>query len=396
MVIRIFLLFFLIASVEAHQHKVTTEQQAADCQNIAVECGQTVTSAVAYDGKLWRVWSQQQQLYYQVSSDDGQHFLPAVKVNIAPEEISSRGENRVKIAFDRQGGVYLSWASPREKRFTADIRFSYSLDNGKSFSATTTINDDGLLAGHSFNEMQVSIDGKVSLIWLDSRDKLLAADKSTVKGSSIYFAKGWPRKNELAFSNQRLVSGTCQCCRLAFDVNQQGQAALLWRHIYQQNTREFALLTLDNEKVPVKVSDDRWHIDGCPHQGGALSIDSNNRYHMVWYNQGEKGKGIFYAHSDDQGSNISQPLAFGNNANNAAHPHMLSWKNRVDIVWLEANDQGYSLWHSTSRDYGKTFTAAKQLHNVNGSADRPFVIAGAKTPLVSWHSASQQHWISAL
>ncbi|GLX78768.1 lipoprotein [Thalassotalea insulae] len=396
MVRAIFVLFFLIASVKAHQHKATIGQRTTDCQHIAVECGQTVTSAVAPDGKIWRVWSQQQQLFYQVSSNDGQHFAPAIKVDIAPEEISSRGENRVKIAFDRQGGIYLSWASPREKRFTADIRFSYSLDNGQSFAVATTINDDGLLAGHSFNEMQVSDSGKVSLIWLDSRDKVLAADKSAVNGSSIYFAEGWPRKNDLAFNNQRLVSGTCQCCRLAFDTNQQGEAALLWRHIYQQNTREFALLTLDGKKEPVKVSDDRWQINGCPHQGGALSIDRNNRYHMTWYNQGEKGKGIFYAYSDDQGSHLSQPLAFGNNGKNAAHPHMLSWKNRVDIVWLEANDSGYSLWHSSSNDYGKTFTSAKQLHQVKGSADRPFVIAGSKSPLVSWHSANQQHWIHAL
>lgn len=371
----------------------STKQAKASCEKIEVACGKTVTSAFASNGDFWRVWSQQSQMYYQISTDNGQHFDHAKAVNIPKEKISARNENRPKIAFDSKQGVYLSWATPREKKYTADIRFSYSNDYGKSFSTPVTVNDDGLLAGHSFNEMVVNDKDEVSIVWLDGR---LKQRKDAGNGSAIFIATGNMTQATKQFINQEVVNGTCVCCRLSVDYNQQGNIAILWRHIYGDNIREFAVTTLGEQNKPYQVSHDHWKINGCPHQGGALSIDKSNRYHMVWYNQGDKGKGVFYGYSDTAGKSLSAPVAVGEQAAQAAHPHMSERDGVVDIVWTQFTGTEHQLWHQRSTDKGLNFGRAIVLATSAKGSDRPFIIQGKNNSFVSWHRFQQGHWISQL
>lgn len=376
-----------------HQGQKSAKQAKTSCQKIAVICGKTVTSAFAPNGDLWRVWSQQDNIYYQTSSDNGKNFGIAKAVVIPKEKISARNENRPKIAFDSKKGVYLSWATPREKKYTADIRYSYSSDYGKTFSTPITVNDDGLLTGHSFNEMVVNDENEVSIVWLDGR---LKQRKDANNGSAIFIASGNMTKTTTQFVNQEVVNGTCVCCRLAVDYNEQGKLAILWRHIYGDNIREFAITTLGEQSKPYQVSHDHWKINGCPHQGGALSIAKDNRYHMVWYNQGDKGKGIFYGYSDDAGKSLSLPLAVGKQAAQAAHPHMSEQNGVIDIVWTQFTGTEHQLWHQQSTDKGVTFGVAKVLATSTKGSDRPFIIQGENKSFVSWHRFQQGHWLSQL
>ncbi len=375
------------------------------CSSATIVCAQTVTSAFAPNGDLWRLWSHKSVMYYQISSDVGKNFSVAKQVMIPAEKISSRNENRPKIAFDNFNGVYLSWATPRERKYTADVRFSYSSDYGKTFSIPITVNNDNLLAGHSFNELLVTGNGDISIVWLDSRfSTQLKKQGKEANGSALFLAKANIRKSHSAvekftFPNQQLANGTCVCCRIAMDFNQQGELAVLWRHIYGDNIREFALLTLSKQQTkltPIQISYDHWKINGCPHQGGAISIDESNRYHMVWFNQGDKGKGIFYASSTDQGKTLTTPLSVGKQNAQASHPHLSQNGNNVDIVWTEFNGVEHQLWHQRSIDNGKTFLKATVLATSATGADRPFIIKNDEISIVSWQRPKEGHWIKIL
>lgn len=375
------------------QQKLSKNASQRDCEHIDIHCAKTATLEVAPNGDLWRLWSQNQHMYFQVSNNDGQHFNPAQQVNIPAEKISARNENRPKIAFDKAQNVYLSWAMPREKKYTADIRFSYSSDYGKTFSKPVTVNNDNLLTGHSFNELMVSDEGEVSIVWLDGR--LRGRDKSN-NGSAIFLGTGQLANGVIKFSNEALANGTCVCCRLATDYDTQGNLSVLWRHIYGDNIREFALLTLSKQKAPYQVSYDHWKINGCPHQGGGLSIDDKNRYHMVWFNIGDKGKGIFYANSDDAGKTLSTPLSVGDFTVQAAHPHVNVYQNQVDIVWTQYTGTEHELWHQVSYDRGKSFKPAKIIATSTNGSDRPFIVKRNNKRFISWHRNQQGHWVDKL
>ncbi|MEW6991836.1 exo-alpha-sialidase [Colwelliaceae bacterium 6441] len=405
--IALLIVFFVKSAVSAeHNHQAMIKKSAkATCEGHDITCAKTVTSAFAPNGDLWRVWALQEKMYYQISVDNGQTFLAAQQVNIPAEKISARNENRPKIAFDQFQGVYLSWAMPLEKKYTANIRFSYSKDYGKTFSTPITVNNDNLLTGHSFNELLVRDNGEVNIVWLDSRlSYQLKKQGKKTNGSSLYFATANPRAGEAIFSNQSLANGTCVCCRIAMDYNKQGELAIFWRHIYEDNIREFALLTLgkdgEGEKpssnAVIQISYDHWKINGCPHQGGGISIDQENRYHLVWFNQGDKGKGIFYASSTDQGKTLTPPLSVGDLQAQAAHPHVRQNNNVVDIVWTQFNGVEHQLWHQQSQDNGATFKKAKPVAKASSGSDRPFIIKQGDKNYVSWQRPKQGHWFKAL
>jgi hypothetical protein len=375
------------------------------CQSAEVKCAKTVTSAFAPNGDLWRLWTYQQKLFVQISPDNGATFSTRRALAIPAEKISARNENRPKIAFDHFNGVYLSWATPKQKKYTADVRFSYSNDYGKTFAKPITVNNDNLLAGHSFNELHVTDNGDVSIVWLDGRfSHKLRQQGEKSNGSALFLAQANFRaeKSDIpnTFTNQLLSNGTCVCCRIAIDVNQQGELAILWRHIYGDNIREFALLTVNQgeskQQQPYQISHDHWKINGCPHQGGAISIDENNRYHMVWFNQGDLGKGIFYASSDDQGKTLTKPTAVGLLSAQASHPHLNQNGKNIDIVWTQFTGIEHQLWHQRSTDNGKSFAPAVLLAKAENGADRPFIIKKRGKSYVSWQRPKQGHWLKAL
>lgn len=396
-------------SGNAHQHSVKTAKKTSvvTCEIADIRCAKTVTSAYAPNGDLWRLWVFNNTMWYQISDDHGARYTQPKAVPIAAENISARNENRPKIAFDNNRGVYLSWAMRREKKYTADIRFSYSEDYGKTFTDAITINNDNLLAGHSFNELHVTEQGDVSIVWLDGRlSHQLRKQGKKAKGSALYLGQANPREGIQDFTNVALANNTCVCCRIAIDENKQGKLAVFWRHIYGDNIREFALLTLNetqqsSNNLPVmqQISYDHWQIDGCPHQGGGISIDEQNQYHLVWFNQGTQGKGIFYAYSKDQGKSLSKPVAIGAQSIQAIHPNVVVSDNKVTLVWMAFNGETHELWMQQSQDGGKSFNEATILAEAEQGGDRPFLIKQGKLGkkhLVSWLRFNEDHWTQLL
>lgn len=382
----------------AHDHsaKKTKSKSGASCEAIDITCAKTVTSAFAPEGKLWRLYSADKQMFYSVSDDMGKHFGQPVKVDIEPEKISAKGENRPKLGFDGQGNVYISWAKPLKKRFTAQVRLSWSTDGGKHFAKPITVNNDGLEIGHSFNEMLVAKDGEVTLTWLDGRER---SKQPNYNGSALYLAQGRLRDGKFALSNTKLADQTCVCCRISMTYTADNKIAAMWRHIYDDNIRDHALLTFDKNTQAVKpsrVTFDQWQINGCPHQGPGLSIDQQNRYHMVWFNNGSKGKGLFYAYSDNGVAQQSKALSFGDLTAQASFAHVSSVDKTVDLVWTQFNGQSYQLLHKRSQDNGETFSKGTVISESTVGSDRPFVIKHNTRQFVSWHRPNLGHQVIAL
>lgn len=404
LILFVFTTFMLTESIAIsgeHNAKHSQTDQSLRCHEITIVCAKTATVAFAPNGDLWRLWTQDSSLYFQISEDSGAIFSEVKRVNIKQEVISARNESRPKIAFDKYQGVYLSWTTPKKEKYTADVRFAYSSDYGKTFTKPITVNNDNLVTGHRFNELAVSEEGDISIVWLDSRLLYqLRLEGKPTNGSALYLGKANYRKNETVFTNEQLANNTCVCCRIAIDYNAQGELAIFWRHIYGDNIREFALLTLKQEQgaqqSPYQISYDHWKINGCPHQGGGISVDEKNRYHMVWFNQGDAGKGIFYASSADYGKSLTKPISVGVQTAQAAHPHVMSNGNVVDIVWTQFTGTEHQLWHQQSTNNGKSFATAQLLATAVDGSDRPFIIKKDQKNYVSWHRAKHSHFMSVL
>ncbi|MCR4299576.1 MAG: glycoside hydrolase [Gallionella sp.] len=340
------------------------------------------------NGRLWLAAIRGQHIYVSYSDDRGVTRSVPVKVNAEPEYFLGDGENRPKIIV-RKGVIYVSYTQGLAKPMSGDIRFSRSTDGGKSFSAPITVNDNREIISHRFDSMAVNDKGHVYIAWLDKRDQS-AADKKGEKytGSAIYYAMS--DDGGASFRrNVKIADHVCECCRTASALDADGYPVVVWRHVYDTNIRDHALVKLDGKMTPVRLSHENWNVAGCPHHGPSLSIAADSIYHATWFNNAPERHGLFYAHSTDQGKTFSAPLNFGNPEAQPAHPYVLSLGSRVYLVWKEFDGENTAILGMNSSDGGKSWSAPGKLASTSDVSDWPLLISANNQVYLSWNTKNE-------
>jgi hypothetical protein len=167
-------------------------------------------------------------------------------------------------------------------------------------------------------------DGHVVAVWLDHREVAAGTatapmhhegqdhvgHSTTIDGvSKAQLSKLYFSRLDAAGDPRPLTGGVCYCCKTAVAVGPDGSVYAAWRHVYPGNVRDIAFtVSRDNGRTfatPVRVSDDKWVLDGCPENGPAMAVDGRNRVHVVWPTlvggatpDSEPTLAIFYAASD--------------------------------------------------------------------------------------------------
>lgn len=391
----------LISCGEFLIKNIDDSQIATICYNKTpphIKCAETVTSTFDQKGTLWTVWAFNNYLYLQSSTDQGQNFSPAQRINTTPESIKARGESRPKIKLDQQGNIYLTWTKSLGKRFTSDIRFSYSKDGGHTFSKPVTINDDQLKIGHSFDSLAIGQKGEIFITWLDGRDGFKAKQAGEdYTGSSLYYSYSTDQGNSFS-ANKKIAGQTCQCCRLQTAIDQNNQAVVVWRHIFAGGIRDHALLKFndwENAGEVTRITHENWKIDACPHHGAGLSIAKDNRYHLVWFSNSATHQGLFYGFSTDSGKSFSKPFNFAQQG--SAHPHTLTLDRQALIVWQEFDGSHTLAKLIRSNDRGETWDKPQVIAQVaTDKMDQPFLINKDHQAYLSWHQPNQGYQLIAL
>jgi hypothetical protein len=104
-----------------------------------------------------------------------------------------------------------------------------------------------------------------------------------------------------------VTPGVCYCCKTAIATGPRNTVFLAWRHVYAGNMRDIALsVSRDggtNFGQPVRVSEDKWQIDGCPEDGPTMVVDESGTAHVVWptvvTTSGGPTKALFHASTRD-------------------------------------------------------------------------------------------------
>ncbi len=382
---------------EEHEHgsaKSSPEKMWAD--SLAKE--QTLAMSVAFDahGRLWRTSVKDHHVQVDYSDDSGKTFSSKVLVNPQAEAIGADGDSRQKIAIGKHGEVYVSWTMLLDKPYTGNVRFSRSLDGGKTFSAPITVNDNHDVIGHRFDAMMVSSDGKIYLAWLDKRD-LAAAKKKGDKygGSALYYAVSDNGGASFA-ANLKLADHSCDCCRIALAAPPEGAPVAFWRHDFDDNIRDHVLAKLDGKNEMRRVSHDEWKIEACPHHGPAFAIAPDNIYHLAWFDYAPKVQGLFYAQSRDEGQTFSAQLHFGDDAHQAGHPDVLSLGREVFLVWKEFDGEVSSVRMMHSRDGGTSWSQPRVVAVTHDASDHPQLASHNGKVWLSWNSRQEGYRLIAL
>ena len=370
-----------------------TLANTSGCDNdqVSVHCGAAPSAAVDATGRLWVAFVQDQHVYVASSADLGASFSTPVRVNPVAEDAEYNGENRPKIIVDGER-IFVSWTKKTSPRFTGEIRFARSTDAGKTFSEPRTINDDGLFTGHRFESLFLTESGHLYLTWIDKRD--LEAHLRTgeqYSGAAVYYAVS-SDAGETFSANTRVANHSCECCRIAVAPRGESDIAILWRQIFGETTRDHAITVLSPDGKVAEVqraSYDEWQINACPHHGPTLAQgDQADDYHMGWFSNGDRHKGVYYGRFSFASGEPEAVFAVDANPG-AGHPFLATLDGRVHLVWKGFDGQRSLIRHIQSMDNGDTWSAPVTLASTGEGSDYPLLVRTADSLYLSWHS--QEH-----
>ncbi len=363
--------------------QITTNlENVADISRHAIKT--TVSAAFAPDGTLWRLIPTKNAIYIDYSNDNGKTFSQPEQINPIAQKISAWPENPPAIAMSQSGRINVLYYADENQKSTSF--FTYSDDNGKTFSQPVLVSDHAETAMHYMDKMLIDREDNIFLFWHDRRHELVDRQHGPGVLSLYYSVSNRPNS---AFENRFISSAVCSCCRTATVFAPNDKPVVMVRMVFDNGIRDHALIRMNDRgewSSPQRITYDNWKIEACPEHGPALAIDNTNRSHMAWFTLGESRQGIYYAQTDDYGLTVSEPMPLGNADRLPSHPDVTVLNNRVVLAWKEFDgDQAY-LQIQESLDRGEHWSAPITRLTSSARNGHPDLITNGQDIFLSWLS----------
>jgi hypothetical protein len=380
-------LAFRVSAHEQHSHRKGMKTE---------KLGLGTSAAVDAQGRLWIARTETagneqpagQTIVLQMSSDLGKTWSAPKRVLQAPEVIEAEGESRPKLAFGSKGEIYIAYTRQLAKPYTGEIRFVRSLDGGLSFSAPLTVHANRDLITHRFESMIIDTTGRLYIAWIDKRDGEAArARNEKYEGAAVYYAISGDGGASFK-GDYKLAEHSCECCRIALALNQEGKPVALWRHVFEPNVRDHALAVLSADgkpSAPVRASFDDWRIDACPHHGPSLAYAPDGTRHQVWFNIKDDEGGVFYATANRSGE-LTTPVRLG--SAQAEHGEVAIRGRNVALVWKQFDGKSTAIVGKLSGDGGRTWHD-KELAVTQGNSDHPHLVPTPSGIVLVWRTQNE-------
>ncbi len=375
-------------TASAHDDKMQMEMHhgppPAACQTTALACASVATGAFGPDGKLWLTWAAGGRVSVAASTDLGKSFANPVTMPATALPLDEGPDARPKVAIGPEGRVALTYTS-RDEKYNGHAFIARSDDGGKAFAPAQPITSNS--PSQRFETAAFDQDGRVFAAWIDKRDVAKAkAEGKPYEGAALAFA--WDDKPGGTLAAATIArDNSCECCRLGLAFAGPGRPVVLFRNIFDGGIRDHAIITFADPKTPgplYRVSDDDAKINACPHQGPSLSIGADGVYHATWFALGRKLKGLYYAHSEDGGKTFSPPMRLGNANAQTSRPYVLATGGIVYLAYKSFDGTMTTIDLMTSRDAGRTWSAARSIAMTHDASDHPLLIANGATAYLSW------------
>jgi hypothetical protein len=278
------------------------------------------------------------------SGDGGKTFEPPVVVSPPGTRVASYTVSPTQVEVGPGGEVYVLFL----KNVEADLPgYEYGLsfmqlvrsdDGGRTFSAPVDVAPEateGMVTSMEMATLFIAPDGDLFVSFLDFREEIgVALDKKAGKvpledkgAHSGHGDKEAPATQMRlvrsadggkTFTRSVLVSKpTCACCGTKVAQGEDTPLFVTTRSDWKElkgskdSVRDpFLSVSADDGATfsePVKISDDRFKVSGCPDVNAGLSTDSKGLLHAAWYTGTDRGPGVYHAVSKDDGKTFSPP-----------------------------------------------------------------------------------------
>jgi hypothetical protein len=371
----------LLVPAQAHAHGHGPAPRPDCAGDTSLACAATATPAFTADGGFVLAWSAGGRVMVARAEKPGTPLSAPVAVNPAPEPIDDNGEARPVVAAAGQR-VWVAYSLRLDQAYNGRLMLAESADGGRSFSPPHPVADDP--ASQRFAALGAAPDGRLYLAWIDKRSTAAAKRRGeSWRGAAL--AVGWSDGG--AVHQVIAEDHSCECCRVAMAFDAQGRPLLLWRHVFAPNVRDHALLAFTDRDHPgplVRVAEDDWRVDACPHHGPALAVAADGGVVAAWYTAGHRRQGLFLARADAPGDPFGEPKAIGDADRLPSHPQLLAEGARLWLAWSEFDGEHTTVMAQASDDGGRTWSSPTALAATADAADHPLLVSDGHHGWLSW------------
>jgi hypothetical protein len=310
-------------------------------------------------GELFLTRTDGGNLFLHTSHDGGDSFDEGVRVNDAEGEVSAQAEASPLLIVRGMREFYVLWQSRVEG--ATKLRFARSVDWGKSFSKAIDVDVSG--AGpQSFFTLSVSPEGVVYVVWLGGS----GGGHSHSGQSAVHLARS--TGHGASFEKPVRVSvddhaGVCPCCRPSIAFGAGGAVHVSWRAVFDGNIRDFVVATSADSGqtwgAAVRVAEDNWSINGCPHSGSSMAT-LGGRLYVSWYTVSEGESQIYIAQSDNGGRSFTNRRSLSQSLLDPNHPALFEAGGKIAALF-QGRDPGENNGWGKIAAYYREIDATGQL-----------------------------------
>jgi hypothetical protein len=251
---------------------LTAHNKNSEKTDTIITRGQMPNIVIDRKEKIHLVYGLGDSIMYSYSSDKGKTFTSPVLISNLTGLAASHTRGP-QIAFTADGLLVTACTN------SGNI-FSYKTDALGKWYQTSRVNDVDTVAKE--NLMALSADGNNAFaVWLDLRDKhnKIYGSRSTDGGRT------WSR-NKLVYASPDTT--VCECCKPSVAVKG-NNVYVMFRNWLKGNRDLYLVQSIDKGNTfgkAEKLGNGSWALNGCPMDGGSLTIDKKGNLQTVWNRKG--------------------------------------------------------------------------------------------------------------
>lgn len=305
--------------------------------------------------------------------------------------IEPHGEAPPKLEYAGDGTLFALYAVVKVvpgRRFPhATLRLASSNDGGKSWDAPRSVSPDSLGGSRNFHALHVAPDGSIYVAWLESQSP---------EPSATYITRSVDRGATWTPAIRVAQDESCPCCRTAIATSSDGKVYLAWRSVLPGNVRDIVVAESSDKGAtwsnPVRVHEDNWVFEGCPHAGPSMQVDSAGAVHIAWWTGKEGAPGVYYARTAAAGLDFGEAIPLGTaQFSRPAHVQLALGKGgRVVTVWDDGREDPSRVLVRVSIDGGRSFAAPVVASDTTVAAGYPVFGLSGDSLTIAWSQQAAQ------
>jgi hypothetical protein len=337
-------------------------------------------------GIVHLIYGQDHSAFYQRSTNNGATFTPAVKINSTGTVETEMGERGPKLAVGTDGVIHVVWADDWAPGVQCYVRYSRSLDGGKTFAPRQTVSQ---MPGVDGVTLTADGTGNVLAFW----HVMVAPPPAVPQATWLHLARSTNNGAQFLANERSQITGlagaACSMCMMRARMGPDGKVYLAFRNA-EDNVRDFYLLQgtpAQNAFAAIRVNQDNWIIDRCPMCGPELTFAPDGRALCAYMSRNK----VYWAVSDPPFTQFKLPVATPANEVNEIYPSAVANRQGdVLLVWQVGpmSTRGtakvhWALYRQDGRFTGQQGTAGTAFSGTKATAfvgtdDRFYLVTTAK------------------